>query len=88
MNTIKHKTLVVLRCKVVIVGNNNNIALWSLINHGFEGDPTVGKTALAQVFVNGSGSYPKNYLMVRYFWIFLNDLAYIICARLSVPSSR
>ena len=27
------------------------------------GDPCVGKTALTQVFVNGSGAYPKNYLM-------------------------
>jgi transport family protein 27 len=42
----KHKTLTVLRCKLVIVG-----------------DPCVGKTALTQVFVNGSGAYPKNYLM-------------------------
>lgn len=42
----KHKTQVVLRCKLVIVG-----------------EPCVGKTALTQVFVNGSGAYPKNYLM-------------------------
>ena len=46
MNTIKHKTLVVLRCKLVIVG-----------------DPAVGKTALTQVFVNGGGAFPKNYMM-------------------------
>lgn len=28
-----------------------------------QGEPCVGKTALTQVFVNGSGAYPKNYLM-------------------------
>mmetsp|Transcript_27638 Transcript_27638/g.88899 ORF Transcript_27638/g.88899 Transcript_27638/m.88899 type:complete len:203 (+) Transcript_27638:17-625(+) len=44
-----HKTALVLRNKVVIVG-----------------DPTVGKSALTQMFHTGGSVFPKNYVMTTY----------------------
>lgn len=50
---VTHKPLVILRCKVVLIG-----------------DACVGKSALVQVFESGGANYPKNYLMVSYFFDF------------------
>lgn len=73
-----HKTIVILRCKLVIVGKllcvckslfhlaalhrYSPLKLFSIVV--LLGDACVGKTALNQSFVSGGTTYPKNYLMV------------------------
>lgn len=74
-----HKPIVILRCKLVIVGeilSSNELSrsclfLNRILSHiddqwiSITGDACVGKSALTQVFHSGGPTYPKNYLMVR-----------------------
>lgn len=81
-----HKSIVMLRCKVVIVGTRRSLKLNPLLTppcpHISPGDACVGKTALTQVFQSGGSTYPKNYIMVR------TLRRALFCAAMTLTSDR